>query len=141
MYAGSQRLASPRSGDEPPARSESAQVEHDSRQASSLDQDDTAPTAVLQQHDVPPNAPTPHSSGETYRNTSDAALVESKRRHRSVEKRRAGRYKGKLQSPVNGGEAPRVVGLSHGPARGTPDSRILFASVDLNHSRGSARSA
>jgi len=149
MYAGSQRLASPRSGDEPPARSsESAQVEHDSRPAPSLDQEGTAPMAVLQQHDVPLHAPTPHSAGETYRNTGDAALVESKRRHRSVQERRARREDGKLQSPVNGGEAPRVVGLSHGSAGNSaaprvlqlPDSRTLFAPVDLNHSKELSRS-
>ena len=126
MSPGDRRLASPRSADEPPARSrDSAQVEHGSRHAASLRQDGTAPTAVLQKHDLPLREPSQYIAANLYSGPGDAALVEFKRRHRSPEERRARRDAGKLQSTVDESEPARVFSR--------PDPRILFAPVDLNH--------
>ena len=86
-----------------------------------LNQDGTA--ATVQQHDVPLRAQSRHS-GNRYGQPSDAALVESRRRQRSLEERRARRDEGKLQSTVDDSEAALVFNR--------PDPRILFAPADLN---------
>ena len=125
---GGRRLAAPQSDMGPLARnSESMQVEHDSRHGPSLDQDGTAPTAVLQ-NDLPLRGPSPqHSASARYGHLGDAVLVQSKRRHRSLDERQARRAQGKPKSTVDDSEAARVFSR--------PVAGIVFDPPDLNRQR------